>query len=217
MLIDECPLCHKPDSCTRIAGECPYHKALTINQHNAARQLIHEAIRETAKGGEALHNAPDLVILTSDTGSHPRTTRVSLEALLSATTTEDSDLGNSNTPRNWLEPLPLKEETCHKRHTDVSRDMRNTDMGFSAAEGDAECTEAPTRIPPWVLPPNETKKLFEDGHGTAPNIIYAKIIPATPDPDLNNVNKMRFTLILVEVEFCRNLGCDNKLTEKTEK
>ncbi len=33
---DECPLCHMPDSCTRIAGEFPDHEALRISRHNAA-------------------------------------------------------------------------------------------------------------------------------------------------------------------------------------
>jgi hypothetical protein len=48
---DECPLCHKPDSCTHIAGECKDHEALRIAMHNAACQLIHAAIRKTSKGG----------------------------------------------------------------------------------------------------------------------------------------------------------------------
>jgi hypothetical protein len=34
--IDECPLCHKPDSCTHIAGECKDHEALRNSRHNAA-------------------------------------------------------------------------------------------------------------------------------------------------------------------------------------
>jgi hypothetical protein len=42
---DECPLCHKPDSCTHLAGECPQHKALTTCRHNAAGQLVHAACR----------------------------------------------------------------------------------------------------------------------------------------------------------------------------
>ena len=48
--IHECPLCHMPDSCTHIAGECPDHEALRISRHNAACQLINAAIRKTAKG-----------------------------------------------------------------------------------------------------------------------------------------------------------------------
>jgi hypothetical protein len=47
----ESPFCHKPDSCTHIAGECPHHKALTISLHNAACQLVHAAIWKFAKGG----------------------------------------------------------------------------------------------------------------------------------------------------------------------
>ena len=46
---DECPLCHKPDSFIHIARECPDHEALRIGRHNAACQLIHSAIRKTAK------------------------------------------------------------------------------------------------------------------------------------------------------------------------
>ncbi len=57
---DDCPLCHKPDSCTHIASECPDHEALRIGRHNAACQLIHAAIRKNVKGGGALHSAPDL-------------------------------------------------------------------------------------------------------------------------------------------------------------
>jgi len=70
---DECPLCHMPDSCTHIAGECPDYEALRISRHNAACQLIHAAIRKTAKGGGALHSAPDLVLVTTDTGTQPMT------------------------------------------------------------------------------------------------------------------------------------------------
>ena len=33
---DKCPLCHKPDSCTHIAGECTKHEGLRIARHNAA-------------------------------------------------------------------------------------------------------------------------------------------------------------------------------------
>ena len=65
---DECPLCHKPDSCAHIVGECKDHKALRINRHNAACQMIHAFIRKTSKGGGALHTGPDLVLISGDTG-----------------------------------------------------------------------------------------------------------------------------------------------------
>ncbi len=65
---DEWPLYHMPESCTHIAGECPDHEAVRISRHNAASRLVHAAIRKTAKGGGALHSAPNLVMAVSDTG-----------------------------------------------------------------------------------------------------------------------------------------------------
>jgi hypothetical protein len=50
-LTAKCPLCYNPDLCTHIAGECPDHKAMRISRHNAAFQLVHDAIRKTAKRG----------------------------------------------------------------------------------------------------------------------------------------------------------------------
>jgi hypothetical protein len=80
---DECPLCHKPDSCTHIAGECPNHEALRIDKHNAACHLIHAAIRKAAKGGGALHSGPDIILVAADTCTLPQTTASSLETLSS--------------------------------------------------------------------------------------------------------------------------------------
>jgi hypothetical protein len=56
-------------------------------------------------------------------------------------------------------------------------------MCLSAAVGDVECTEAPAWIRPWVLPTKETKWLFAEGQGTAPDFIYAIDVQATPNPD----------------------------------
>ena len=46
---DECPLCHLPDSCVHMASECKPHKNLVISRHNAACQLVHTTIRNSAK------------------------------------------------------------------------------------------------------------------------------------------------------------------------
>ncbi len=81
---DICPLCHKPDSCTHIAGECSKHDALRIGRHNAACQLIHAAICKTAKGGAALHAAQDLVLVATDTSTRSQTTATSLATLSSS-------------------------------------------------------------------------------------------------------------------------------------
>ncbi len=70
---DECPLCHKPDSCTHIAEECHYLKAFIISRRIASCQLVHAAVRNTAKEGGALHRSPDLVLISADAGKNPQT------------------------------------------------------------------------------------------------------------------------------------------------
>jgi hypothetical protein len=109
---DECPLCHKPDSCTHIAKKCNKHEGLRIGRHNAACQLIHAAIRKTSKGGGANHSAPDLVLISADTGTLLQTKAGSLAALYSqlGSPTSSQDLGHTpsetNFHPNWLDPIP---------------------------------------------------------------------------------------------------------------
>jgi hypothetical protein len=86
-----------------------------------------------------------------------------------------------------------------------------------ASNCDAECTAAPGRISPWILPAQETQALFEGGHGTTPDLIYARGVPDKPDPGQTNFDKNTCTLILKEIGFSRDLGCDKKHSEKTEK
>ena len=85
----ECPLCHMPDSCTHIARECPDHASLRISHHNPACQLVHAAIRKTAKGGAALHSALELILVMADTYVQPMTTGDYIEAV--SPTSEDTD------------------------------------------------------------------------------------------------------------------------------
>ena len=59
--------------------------------------------------------------------------------------------------------------------------------------------------------------LFEGDHGTAPDLIYVRGVPDTPDPGHTNFDKKTCTLILIEDGFSRDLGCDKKHTVKTEK
>jgi hypothetical protein len=59
--------------------------------------------------------------------------------------------------------------------------------------------------------------LFEAGHGTTPDLIYARRVPNTPSPDPTCFNKKQCTLILVEIGFYKDLGCDVKFDKKTEK
>jgi hypothetical protein len=58
---------------------------------------------------------------------------------------------------------------------------------------------------------------FEGGHGTAPDLIYTRGIPNTPDPGRSALDKRTCTLMLIEIGFSRDLGCDKKHKEKTEK
>jgi hypothetical protein len=119
------------------------------------------------------------------------TTRDSIESL--SPTSEDINSYLTQTPEttshNWLAPLPTTEEIRRRRHIDVSQDPRYNHWGLSAVAGDAESTAAPNRIPDWVLPYEETLRLFEAGHGTTPDLIYARGVPNTSSPDPTTFDK----------------------------
>ena len=175
---DECPLCHKPYSCTYISGYCHYHKPLTCSCHYAACQLVHATIRISAKSGGGLHRAPDLVHVTADAGSHPHTSQVSLENLCPKQCTQETVANGTlhySLPAEervadrapfanmeWLDALPTTEATRIRRNTDVSQDPRYVLQGPFALDYDAECTAASSRMPPWVLPAEETQALLEE-------------------------------------------------------
>jgi hypothetical protein len=165
------------DSWTHIAGDCPDHKALRISRHNAACQLSHAAIRRTTKGGGALHSAHGLVLVMSDAGKQPMSTGDSIESL--SPTSEDTNLPLTTETRqyDWLAPLSTSEDIRHRRHTDVSQDPRYIHWSLSAAAGDTKCTAAPSRLPDWVLPREETQMLFDAENGTSPDLIYARGVP----------------------------------------
>jgi hypothetical protein len=59
--------------------------------------------------------------------------------------------------------------------------------------------------------------LFEAGHGTAPDLIYARGVPDSPDPNPNTFDRKQCTLIIIEIGFCRDFGCVEKLEEKSSK
>ena len=141
-----------PDSRTHIFVECPDHEALRISRHNAACQLVHVAIRKTAMGGGALHSAPDLVLVMTDTGTQHMTTGESIESL--SPTSEITSLSptTETLPHDWFAPLPTSEEIRRRNHTDVSQDPIYNQWGLSATVRDAECPAAPRRIPDLALP-----------------------------------------------------------------
>jgi hypothetical protein len=170
-----------------------------------------------AKGGGALHSASDLILVIADTGIQPMTTRDYIDSL--SPTSEDTDLSPTTeaVPHDWLAPLPTTEEIRRRRHTDVSQDLKYNHWGLSAAAGDAKCTATPSRIPDWVLPHEESQIFFEAGNGTSPDLIYAKGAPDTPSLDSTSFDRKQCTLIIVEIGFYKDLGCDTKFDKKTEK
>jgi hypothetical protein len=59
--------------------------------------------------------------------------------------------------------------------------------------------------------------LFEAGHGTAPDLIYARGVADFSSPDPISFDRKQCTLIIIEIGFCRDVGCVEKLEEKTSK
>ncbi len=92
-----------------------------------------------------------------------------------------------------------------RRHTYVSQDPRyNTN---TTTRGDEECIAAPPHILDWILPRETQDFHFKADHGTAPNLIYAREIPDTPDPDPDAFDRKKCNLILIEVGSCMDFGC----------
>jgi hypothetical protein len=159
--------------------------------------------------------------VAADTGTRPQTTAANLDSLSSSRNSkppisEEPSPGEDNSSRDWLD-IPDPPRHDHRRHTDVSQELRYTQSFLSAAGNDAECTAAPNRIPEWILSHTEIQELYLSGHGTAPDLIYARGVPDSPSPDPTTYNKKLCTLIIIEIGFCRDLGCDDKLEAKTLK
>ncbi len=56
------------------------------------------------------------------------------------------------------------------------------------------------------------------GAGAAPDIVYARGVPADPNADINAFNQKGCLLILIEVGLWRDLGCHEKYyNAKTDK
>ena len=72
---------------------------------------------------------------------------------------------------------------------------------------DGEGTTAPRYIPAWVLPQEDLDILIAAGTGAAPDIIYARGVPADPSPEIDSFNRKDWSLMLLEIGFCRDLCC----------
>jgi len=222
-LTDECPLCHRLGSCPHIDGECPNHEALCISRHNAACQLVYAAVHNTSKGGGILHAAPDLVLISADTCIQLQITEEGLDLLStqlgipSSFEGDDLSMRELTSPSDRLEPMPNPTSIHRMRNMDISQDPRYRPGGLSAEDGDSECTAVPCRIPNWVLSTENTHELHSVGHGTFPDLTYARGVPDSPHPNPNSFTNKICALIVVEIGFYRDLGCDTKLEAKTNK
>ena len=112
-------------------------------------------------------------------------------------------------------PVPTGPEACAIRMS--PKNPEELQRSLATVDGDSRCTAAPRRIPKWVLSLEEVQELYSAGHGKAPELIYAREVPDFPHPDPTSFNTKLCTLIVVEIGFCRDLGCDSKLEAKTKK
>ena len=150
-----------------------------------------------------------------DASNHHYTAK---EELVSLGTPLHEDLhpkqGPYRSPTDWLALLPPEVETRRRRHTDISQDLR---YKIPPPTGDLECIEAPDRIPDLILHHETHEALFWAGHGIAPDLIYARGVPNNPSPDPNALDRKTCNLILIEIRFCQDFGCQKRLQEKTAK
>ena len=216
---DACPLCGLPDSCTHVAGECPAHASRIISKHNAACLLTHATVRKAFKGGGALFSPHTFHLVTADAGNKSQTPGAVLDSL-GTPSSPSLPLAPSESP-DWLDPIddpaPPQPPRRHPRHIDVSADVWNLLRQEEANARDEECTTAPSYIPEWVLPAAELQALIDAGKGAAPDLIYARGVPSFPAPHLSQFQRSECTLLLIEVGFCRDLGCTEKRAEKQTK
>ncbi len=99
----------------------------------------------------------------------------------------------------------------------MSIDTKTLRPQGAVAIHDEEGAVAPRYIPAWTLPQEDIDSLMAADARAAPDIIYARGVPADPSLDFDAFNRKDCTLILFEVGFCKDLGCHQKYTEKTDK
>jgi len=99
----------------------------------------------------------------------------------------------------------------------MSIDTKTLSMQCDAARYDEEGVAAPRYIPAWVLPQEDLYNSMAARVGAAPDIVYARGVPADPTPDIDSIDRKDCSLILFEIGFCMDLGCHDTLAKKTEK
>jgi len=81
----------------------------------------------------------------------------------------------------------------------VSIDMKTLPSQVVDAIHGKEGTKAPRYVPARVLPQEDLDIMVSAGAGTAPDIIYARGVPADPFPDIDSFNRKACSLILFEI------------------
>ena len=120
-----------------------------------------------------------------------------------------------NTADDWLAPITPAVPLRRRRQTDISQDPRYKTKTLT--QGDEECIAALDRIPDWILPKEAQDAPYKAGHGTSPDLIYARGIPDTSSPDLGAFDRRRCNIVLIEIGSCMDFGCHSKLGEKINK
>ena len=214
-----CRLCGAPDSCTHIAGACPANTGHVIKKHNAAIQLVHATIRQASKGGAALHRSP-LTLLSCDAGIISQTTPAQITALLSPDVSPPPHLPREGELAHLLDLvdpdcfLPTPSPTYTDVTMDPKRILSQLYEPLKPTASDTEATTAPSHIPPWVLPIATTNELRRQGLGVTPDLIYARGVPNTPNPDPSSFDKATCSLLLIEVGFGSDLNLKAKIEKK---
>ena len=206
---DACPLCHYPDSCTHIGSGCPVLSGHYISRHDAAVRLVADYIAHCPKGACALHQS--LRLLSQDAGLNPRPMTEDFEELL---------LNSSKILEEWegvdLSHIPAGLDT---RGTDVSLSVEALRKAMEAFEDHKAMppTPLPKHLPDWLLPPAISAELRGKLAGVTPDLVFGIGVPAVTDPLFAKIDRMKCTIILIEVGFCADLRCHLKHQEKLDK
>jgi hypothetical protein len=131
--------------------------------------------------------------------------------------TQDDLTPSSSHDTEWLAPDGAPPMLHINRRFDVSIDTKTLPMQGEAETWGVEDVAAQRCIPAWVLPQEDLDILMAVGAGAAADIIYARGVPGDPSPDPASFDRKDCALVLFELGFCRDLGCQDKFTKKIEK
>ena len=190
-------------------------------------------IRRASKGGDALHHNP-LVLVACDAGVQSQTPAEAAMAFSPEdqrpwdpstppeSPSKDTERDNTDIAHllDHLDPSVFAPREANPRRVDVTLDLklcRQAVWQERAAEWDEECTTAPRYIPEWVISAEKLAPLRRRKLGIVPDLIYARGLPNVPNPDPKTFDKSKCSLLIVEVGFCRDLGCEEKREKKRTK